>query len=270
MIGGRLAVCVPAGGATGAIAWRHAAHALVCDEIGPWEHGTVVGASGMRDYWDYNAVRVEGGDPGIGAMALMRRADELQEGLPHRRVEVEDEPAGARLRPAFAAAGWVVERLAWMRREGAPPAGDEAVMETSVADARELRAAWHLGGDGGGDEAAVERFLAMEDAVAARRGSRAFVVREGGGNVAFATLWAPEGERAAEVEQVFVLPERRGHGLGRRLIVTALAAAGRDLAWIVADDEDRPRRLYERLGFRTTWIQHAFVRRPQPSRRPPA
>jgi ribosomal protein S18 acetylase RimI-like enzyme len=46
------------------------------------------------------------------------------------------------------------------------------------------------------------------------------------------------------------------------LIETALAAGGRDVAWIVADDEGRARELYERLGFETVWRPHSFVRRP--------
>ena len=42
----------------------------------------------------------------------------------------------------------------------------------------------------------------------------------------------------------------------------ALAAGGRDVAWVVADDEGKARALYERLGFVTVWRQHAFVRQP--------
>ena len=43
----------------------------------------------------------------------------------------------------------------------------------------------------------------------------------------------------------------------------AIEAAGdvRDL-WIVADDEDRPKELYARLGFRPAWATMEFTRRP--------
>ena len=64
---------------------------------------------------------------------------------------------------------------------------------------------------------------------------------------------SPSASDAVEIEQVYVTPWRRGYGLGPRLIESALAAGGRDDAWIVADDEDRPRLIYERLGFRTVW-----------------
>ncbi len=42
----------------------------------------------------------------------------------------------------------------------------------------------------------------------------------------------------------------------------ALAAGGREVAWVVADDEGRARALYERLGFETVWRLYAFVRQP--------
>jgi hypothetical protein len=53
------------------------------------------------------------------------------------------------------------------------------------------------------------------------------------------------------------------------LIAAALVAVGRDRAWIVADEDGRPKRLYARLGFAPAWLQYAFVRYPD-SQRPPA
>ena len=52
----------------------------------------------------------------------------------------------------------------------------------------------------------------------------------------------------------FVHPEYRGDGRGTAITRAAIEAAGdvRDL-WIVADDEDRPKELYARLGFRAAW-----------------
>ena len=51
-------------------------------------------------------------------------------------------------------------------------------------------------------------------------------------------------------------PEARGAGIGGRLVEAALAAGGRETAWVVADDEGLARPLYERLGFETVWRQH--------------
>ena len=68
---------------------------------------------------------------------------------------------------------------------------------------------------------------------------------------------------AAEISSVYVDREHRGRGLGTALTKAAMAAAGEvsDL-WIVADDEDRPKELYGRLGFRPQWTSMEFVRAP--------
>jgi GNAT superfamily N-acetyltransferase len=85
--------------------------------------------------------------------------------------------------------------------------------------------------------------------------------RESGVPVGFAQL-----ERdgpAAEITQVFVHPEHRGGGCGTALTRAAIEAAGDvgDL-WIVADDEDRAKELYARLGFRAAWTTMEFMRLP--------
>ena len=68
-----------------AIAWRHGYHAAVCDRVLPWAHGTVVRADDLPSYYDYNLVRVEGGDPGLDAEALAAAAEPLLAG--RERVE---------------------------------------------------------------------------------------------------------------------------------------------------------------------------------------
>ena len=90
---------------------------------------------------------------------------------------------------------------------------------------------------------------------------RVLAVHEGGAPAAFAQLEHVGG--AAEITQVYVDPEHRGGGRGTAMTRAAIEAAGdvRDL-WIVADDEDRPKQLYARLGFRPAWTAMEFVRLP--------
>ena len=58
-------------------------------------------------------------------------------------------------------------------------------------------------------------------------------------------------------------PEYRGGGRGTALTRAAIEAAGEvDDLWIVADDEDRPKQLYARLGFRPVWTSIEFLRAP--------
>jgi GNAT superfamily N-acetyltransferase len=68
--------------------------------------------------------------------------------------------------------------------------------------------------------------------------------------IGFAQVETHDG--GSEVCQVFVHPERRGAGLGGALTARAidLAADTAPDVWICAERDGRPRRLYERLGFR--------------------
>jgi GNAT superfamily N-acetyltransferase len=241
-----------------AVAWRHGRHALVCDRIEPWAHGTAVFATDLPTFYDYNLLRVEGSDPGASAAALAQLADAIQDGLGHRRIEVEHEGAGLRLRPGFEALGWHGERLAWLYRTGAAPAVDVppgfSLREASFADTRSLRRAWQ----GETPFAETEAFAALEETAAARRGARA-VLGEAGGEAAGFTAYSAEAG-TVEIELVFCLPERRGGGLGGALVARALADADVPVQFIEADDAGDSKRLYERLGFRTVWRRHVFTR----------
>lgn len=236
---------------TEAIAWRHAQDALACDTLEPWAHGTVLRTPSSPDYWDVNAVRVE--DAGLAASDMEAAAEALLAGLRHRKLDVEDEPTGAAARLHFAAKGWLTDRYAMMRRRGrgTPQPGVE---EVSLADTRALRVEWYA--EHADEIPEREAFARLQEPIAARRGMRAFMA-EGQG---FA--WLAVGEDAVEIESLYVRPAARGRGLGTRLVEAALAACGRHVAWVVADDEGRARRLYERLGFVTAWRPHSFVRLP--------
>ena len=189
-----------------------------------------------------------------------RACDELLASCRHRKLEVEDEVAGARLRPFFDVAGWVTDRNAVMRRQG-PGSPHADVEEVALADTQPLRVEWYLSYDN--DPETQEAIVAAEDRISFRRGMRAFVIRDGGGApVGFTHLAATDGEDATEIDQLYVTPAARSRGLGGKLVEAALAAGGRDVAWVVADDEGQARALYERLGFVTVWRQHAFVRQP--------
>ena len=250
-----------------AIAWRHGYHAAVCDDVRPWAHGTLVRAGHVPTFYEYNLVRVEGPDPGLSAEQLAAAAEPLLEDLSHRRIEIEDAAAGERVRPGFEALGWVAERLAYLHRplpapERGAPAGWELRVEPFEAS-RPLRDAWR--GDSIWDDG--PSFAPIEEAVAARRGTRAVIGHAHGEPAAFAAFSVHDG--AMEVELVFCLPERRNGGAGGALVSHALAAGtaeGARDALIEADDEGDAKRLYERLGFETVWVRHSFTRTPPRTR----
>ncbi|MDQ3865421.1 MAG: GNAT family N-acetyltransferase [Actinomycetota bacterium] len=239
-------------------AWRRGWHAALCDVFEPWAHGTIVRATRYPSYFDLNVVRVED-DPGMSVEELVGFAEEALAGLSHRRLDFDlVEPAEA-LRDGFAARGWKAFRLLWMRHDGARTPDDPlAVEEVSYDAVHDLRVAWHREDFPDQDPVA---YLAQSREVALRRGAQVLAVREGRALVAFAQLEREGG--AAEITQVYVRPEYRGAGRGTALTCAAIEAAGdvKDL-WIAADDEDRPKDLYARLGFRPAWTTMEYTRLP--------
>ncbi len=241
-------------------AWLHAGQAAVCDISWPWPHGTVLRASGHPSYYAYNLVRVED-DPGMTVAQLVAFADEALAGLAHRRIDFDYAEAADPLRPEFSARGWRSTRVVWMRHSGEPPLADgpELAIEEVPFDAvRHLRLAWHNEDYSGTD---FDGYYAGARAVSLARGVRTFAVVEDGRPVAFTEL--DRRPRGAEIALVYVAAERRGSGLGTALTRATILAAGdvEDL-WIGADDEDRPKQLYARLGFRPVGCSLEFTRWP--------
>jgi GNAT superfamily N-acetyltransferase len=243
-------------------AWRTAGLAAICDVIEPWEHGTIARATRYPTYFDFNLVRVED-DPGMSVEELAAFADTALAGLIHRRLDFDDVGVADRLRPGFSALGWRSLRLLWMRHEEAPPPGARvAVEEVPYDEVNELRTAWYR--EDHPDQIAGSYYAHARE-VALRRGAQVLAVRDTRDKrpIAFAQVERLAG--AAEITQVFVHPDHRGAGIGTAITRAAIEAAGdvRDL-WITADDEDRPKELYARLGFRAAWTSMEITRWPGP------
>ena len=228
--------------------WR-AHQEAVCDLRKPWAHGTILRASRHPSYYSFNLVRVED-DPGLDAAELAAVADGALAGLQHRRIDFEQiEPAQAR-RADFEQMGWKTTALLWMHHTdpAAVDAGEGFEVHQAPYEAADgLRLAWNK--EDFQDYAFDESFRAGAQEVAEAREVRVLVVRDGGEPIAFAQI-ERSGDQA-EITQVYVHPDHRGSGRGTAMTRAAIrAAAGVGDLWIIADDEDRPKRLYERLGFR--------------------
>jgi len=248
-------------------AWRHGAHDAICDLIEPWEHGTVVRASRYPSYYEFNLVRVERDPgPGMGVDELVAVADQGLAGLAHRRLDFESIDVADRFRPALEARGWRSVRLAWMRHEKAPPPHERAleVEEVSYDEVDDLRIAWHREDFPDQDPGDYHRYSRE---VSLRRDARVYAVRADGVPIAFAQLERAAG--SAEITQVFVHPEHRGRGVGTAMTRAAIEAArDADDLWITADDEDRPKELYARLGFVPVWTSMECTLWPKPAPSP--
>lgn len=217
----------------------------------------MVRATRHRHYFDFNVVRVED-EPGMSVEALESFAEEALAGLAHRRIDFDCVRAGEERRAAFTARGWRTTRLLWMRHSRpSGMSGDPRVEVVPYEAVQQLRDRWH--GDFGD---ATPEYNDQAREVGLMRGVQTLAVCDGGKPVAFAQL-----ERvgmAAEITQVYVEPEHRGGGLGTAITLGAieLAGAAGDL-WICADDEERAKELYARLGFEPVWRTMNFLLRPE-------
>lgn len=212
----------------------------------------------------------------LDAAEAMRAADRVLAHLPHRRIVIDDEPTWGAASAPFARAGWRWETETVMAHRAAPDRPEPAV----AVEAGPLAAILP----------AVEAYITSEPwgrhphtcaqllehhrrATVAMEFERCFLVRDNDVPVAYCKLWRRG--PVAQIEDVVVLPHARGRGFGRAVVTAAVAATRTmelELLFIVADDDDWPKDLYAKLGFRSAGRLRIFDRRPQPAdrRRPPA
>jgi GNAT superfamily N-acetyltransferase len=225
-------------------------------------HGTAVFTPEHPTKWDCNLLVVDDA-AGVPAEELIAEAERLQApaGLRHRKVQVLS--GGEGLANDFTAAGWIAETVVVMALHGADARGDTPhaeVRETGFDAVRPLMEAWYRESMG----EAEARDLADSDADSATRsGARYFLCERNGEPAASCELLGFDG--VGQVESVYTAAAHRGHGLASVVVRAAIAAArerGDDLVMIMADADDWPQRLYERLGFTTVDKYLNFTRKP--------
>ncbi len=159
--------------------------------------------------------------------------------------------------------GWIANPLVYMLHDGrVPPEGRGELGEVDYDAVRELRDIWHR--EDFGDHTETEAFHAQAREVAELADVRVIAAVEEGRPAGFAQVETHDG--GSEVTQVFVRPDRRGAGLGNALTARAIGV-GADAApdvWICAGRDGRPRRLYERLGFRAVVETSSAILPPKP------
>jgi ribosomal protein S18 acetylase RimI-like enzyme len=239
--------------------WHWPWKGRICEDVRSFSHGTVLRSARHPDYWEYNCIRL---DRPMKAGEMIAAADRELVGCAHRLVEwmipMPDGVAGD-LRER----GWVANPLIFLLHDGRmlPEARNELV-EVDYDVVRELRDIWHR--EDFGEHEATEAFHAQAREVAELAGVRVLAAVKEGRPIGFAQVETHDG--GSEVTQVFVRPELRGAGLGGALTSQAIRAgaeAAQDV-WICAERDDRPRRLYEQLGFRVVVETGVAILPPKP------
>jgi ribosomal protein S18 acetylase RimI-like enzyme len=204
---------------------------------------------------DSNFLLVDRLPLGAGAQEIADEAERILggAGLRHRAVHVFDDAIGERLEPQFRDLGWHVRRHIWMAqlREPERTADLSRVEEVGERELRPARTAEILRYPWGTEEVA-QQLLDAKLLIARRAETRFFGVRVDGQIVSWTDLYLAQG--VGQVEDVATKEEHRGKGYASAVVLYAAAnarAAGADLVFLVADEQDWPKELYRRLGFDT-------------------
>jgi ribosomal protein S18 acetylase RimI-like enzyme len=254
MQGGGMA---PDGDLARALAFQHAIQDASATRTRRFRWGVALLHEALPYSQAHNFLRVEphaGGAAGPTAAGLALEADRLlgAAGLGHRRVQVDDERLGASLAPGFRALDWDCSPLllmAW-RRPPDRPAQPGVAQEVDWPTLRPAVEAMLRRAPFGRDQETVRQLVDRKQVTAAVTCLRLFAARVGGQIASFCELYS-DGV-TAQIEDVNTFEEHRGRGLARAVVLHAAAAArraGNRLVFLVAEDDDWPKRLYRRLGF---------------------
>ncbi|HEX5989212.1 MAG TPA: GNAT family N-acetyltransferase [Solirubrobacterales bacterium] len=214
--------------------------------------------------WDANWALIE--RAGMTAAEVAAAADESLVGLEHRAVAIRDEAEGARLAGEMTALpGWEAEQnlfMAWREAEIVP---DPDVREVPLSDCEDLRRELIRGEfppEMPDLDETAEQLLEMNRRTCAAAGDRWFIAPAQEPAAACCLLSEPG---IGQVEDVGTLSSARGRGYAKAVISAALAAsreAGHETTFIVADADDWPRLMYEKIGFEPCGTLHVLRRAP--------
>ena len=228
----------------------------------PHPLGVLVFDAARPRVWVHNQLHVTG--PAGDIDDLIEVLDEHYGRLAHRRVILEDEVEGERLAGGFRDRGWQVEAHVYMAlREPRDREPDAALAAEIGAGAHQAIERLTLGEAAfAHDPEVVEQLISARTAHRAACDEARCIGGYAGGEPAGTTVLYRVGD-VAQVEDVGTLTAFRGRGVARAMVSLAVdLAGGADLTWLAADDDDWPKELYAKLGFRPIGRIWVFTRTP--------
>ena len=231
------------------VAFVHKNLAKTADELRPIEAGCVVSTPSLPAVWSVNQIRVS---LPLGFESVIELADEQLAATRYVHIVTENQENGPGLEDAFRAAGWKTEREVWMVLAAEPdrPTDTSVVVDADEGEVTQLVQRWYAEDEL--DAGALAQLVEFSRREARACGDRLLGVRSSDGQLVAVSKLRSDG-RTAQVEDVYTAPEARGRGFGRAVVERAVELArdgGHDLIFIAADDNDWPKQLYARIGFR--------------------
>lgn len=248
----------------------------LADEVLEVEGGSVALTPSLPLVYSLNRFRPHAT---VGPEDVVALADRHLAHLPYRHIDIDDEATAAALERSVVTpeSGWKVDREVFMVLGEAPVTGEgepgepsgsrpgnspgDVVVELSADEVDEMMRRWHVEENFDTVPGVLDQLEAYNRREGALWGERPLGVREGGRPVAI-TKSRSHGD-VGWVEDVYTLPDARRKGYARLLVSRAIDLArsgGHDVTFIIADDNDWPKHLYEELGFQPAWRAWTFHR----------
>jgi RimJ/RimL family protein N-acetyltransferase len=243
------------------VEFRHRLQRRTAERVVPTAHGTAILSDSIRNVYDENYLSVA--TAAVPAAVLAAEADEAMADHFHRRVLVEDGTPG--LADEFRSLGYVLStHLVLVHRREPDRRVDTSPVREVPLDAllparttATLREPW-------GDEEIAAQLNEAKRRVAAAVPTRYFSAVLDGEIAGWCELRTHDG--VAQIEDVEVLQEFRGRGLGRAVVQHALAEGRRSgaVVFLEALADDWPRELYAKLGFVAVGRRDFYTKLPHP------
>jgi GNAT superfamily N-acetyltransferase len=221
----------------------------VADEVRPIEAGWVVKSPSLPAVWVINHMRLA---LPLAFAPLVDLADRQLADSRYVQITVENQDAGPGLEEAFRHAGWKTDREVLMVLTAGPDREADTSIVTDAGEDEVLEIMQRWSGEDELTRGALDQLREYSRREARACGDRLFGVRSSDGQLVAITKLRGDGS-TAQVEDVYTVPEARSRGYARALVSRAVElarAGGHDLIFITADDNDWPKELYARVGFR--------------------
>jgi len=250
-----------------AVAWERRAHEQIARRVVPLRYGRACFDETLPLVYFANLVWVTAGAGEVAGAEIMADADRLLAAFEHRWVVVDQESLWRSVDDEFAVAGWGVQTHLFMTHRRTPDRLGQldAVREVAQADLLGAERRFAESQPWCTSPESARQVLEHHRRIGRVLNERYFAIFDGDDVCAYAKL--RERDAIAQVEDVVVLTEHRGSGLGRLVTTAALVAGlerGPEVMFIVADDDDWPKELYARLGFVPAGRTRMFHRLPPP------
>jgi ribosomal protein S18 acetylase RimI-like enzyme len=222
------------------------------DRIEPFPWGRAFINTELKVVWDINFLRVERSGASFGDLAAAAERIQGGAGLGHRKLVLPDEGWAGDICNAARRSGWEVTPLIFMirRREGTRTSS-VPVREVPLEEIRPLREEMMRRQPWATQESDVQQVLEANRRWASRVDARFFIAEVDGVPAAACDLYQAPG--LAQIEDVETKTEYRNRGLASAVVLAAADAAreaqGDPIVFLMADENDWPKVLYERMGF---------------------